>query len=108
MNVKFRQRVERLIARRFIVEALGAGYLITVNDGEENVLTRSDDHHAVLAAMFTTDDNWLFVTRGTECGWVRFIYGNHGYDVIHDYTTNLEPLMPRVTAAADRLEEIFA
>jgi hypothetical protein len=26
-------------------------------------------------------------------GWVLFIYGNDGWDVISDYTCNLEPIM---------------
>jgi hypothetical protein len=37
-----------------------------------------------------------------EFGWVRFIYGNGGWDVINDYTTNLEPWMTNVDAIADQ------
>ncbi len=109
MNVKFRQRIERLITRRFIVNALAAGYAITVNDGEEDVLERSHDQHAILGAMFTTDEDRLFLERNNfGCGWVRFIYGNDGWDVVNDYTTNLQSIMDNVEKTADRLEKMFA
>ncbi len=39
-----------------------------------------------------------------QIGWVRFIYGNDGWDVISDYTTNLEPVMKLVQPLIDRLE----
>ena len=35
---------------------------------------------------------------------MRLIYGNDGWDVVNDYTTNLEPLLAGATAEADRLE----
>ena len=47
-----------------------------------------------MAAMFSTDEDYLYVHKGKEkAGWVRFIYGESGWDVICDYTTNLESLM---------------
>jgi hypothetical protein len=34
-------------------------------------------------------------------GWVRFVYGNDGWDVVSDYTTNLEPHMKNADKLAD-------
>jgi hypothetical protein len=55
--------------------------------------------------MFSTDDEVLFLYNNINApaafGWVKFIYGNTGPDVINDYTTNLEPLMKKPQALAD-------
>lgn len=119
-NVKARQRVERSIARRFILDALRAGYVLSVYDGEEVTLKQSTSAKAILAAMFTVDDEYLLLSRPDDpqpevtvgaffrptihnvVGWVRFVYGNDGYDVISNYTTNLETIMAGANKLADR------
>lgn len=96
------RQVEKLIAKRVIADALAAGFALGVNDGEETVLENSTNPDAVLAAMFSTDDDHLlFYKDGKRVGWVRFIYGNSGYDVVNDYTVNLEPVMVGATKLAD-------
>ena len=105
MSVQMRQHVERQIARRFISDALKAGYSITVNDSEEDVLIKSTNLKAILDAMFSTDDDHLFLYGGdVYLGWVWFVYGNDGYDVISDYTANekIEALMVNVNKLADK------
>jgi hypothetical protein len=104
MSVKMRQEVERKIAAALIDSALKAGYTITVNDGEEDVLKRSASADAILKAMFTTDEDRLYLhaqNAKATFGWVLFIYGNDGWDVISDYTTNLEPIMGAANKLAD-------
>lgn len=67
----------------------------------------SADANAILAAMFSTGEDRLFVhlpthTGETEwCGWVYFVYGNDGWDVVNDYTTNLESILQPVTGVED-------
>jgi hypothetical protein len=34
---------------------------------------------------------------------VRFVYGNDGYDVINDYTVDLEDVLKSVNEYADRM-----
>jgi hypothetical protein len=98
--------VERRIMKRTIKELFASGYQLGVNDGEEVTIRHSTDARAVLAALRTTDDDYLLVYRGdgAQVGWVRFVYGNSGPDVIADYTTNLETVMRPVEAYADRFE----
>ena len=109
MNVKLRQTFEKKIARLFVTEALDAGYNISVdNGGDEFELAHSTDKKAIMAAMFATDDERLHLSRdGKNVGWVWFVYGNSGWDVISDYTTNLEHLMPKVEKLSDKLCDIF-
>lgn len=104
------RRMERAIARRFIKIALKQGYLISVDDGTDNdmVLKQSNDPKVILDAMFSVDDERLFLYRpGAKDehweGWVYFVYGNDGWDVICDYTGRLEPLMERVNKLSDKL-----
>ncbi len=103
MSVKMRQEVERKIAKAFIKQAIAAGYEIAVNNGEEE--TKAFDNVAtVLKAMFLTDEDYLIVFNGKDgerFGWVRFIYGNDGWDVISDYTTNLEHVMSEAKKISD-------
>lgn len=98
-----RQHVEREIAAAAIKGLLDAGHRVTVYNGEEDVLTDSRDSAAILSAMFTTDEDWLQVDveGGRPGGWVRFIYGNDGWDVINDYSTNLEAELTAANARGD-------
>ena len=94
MSVRMRQRVEKMIARRVILDGLKAGFAFNVNNGgDENELpANSTNVKEILAAMFATDDEYLLFYKPGEnrrIGWVRFVYGNGGWDVISDYTTNL-------------------
>ncbi|ACC55542.1 MULTISPECIES: hypothetical protein [Gammaproteobacteria] len=110
MKVETRQRIERQIARKAAKDLIAAGYKVAVFDGEEIALEASTDVRAIMAAMFSTDEDYLFaMTPGEDgkmkrAGWVRFIYGNMGFDVINDYTTNLEGALAETNALADQLE----
>lgn len=109
------ERDERAIMEATVDALLAAGHDLTVFDSEEYTLRNGKDRRAILEAMRTTDDDLLIVDavivdKGREyesCessfGWVRFVYGNDGWDVINDYTTNLEDVLAPVNALADSL-----
>lgn len=99
-----RMKVERLIAKRTIEALLASGATLSVDYGDEYGLERSRDVEAILEAMFAVDEAYLVVCAPGR-GWVRFIYGNDGPDVINDYTTNLEEVLKPVMALADQIEE---
>lgn len=91
---------ERMIARVCIADLIDAGYALSVNDGEETTLKVSTDPVAILAAMFTTDQDFLLVHKllqdraGFHAGhhsFVHFVYGNSGWDVMSDWGTSLDP-----------------
>ncbi len=111
--MRIENQMERIVAKAVIAALLGAGYKLSVDNqagDEENVRdfeTLSTDADEVFGRMFATDEDYIFVFSadaergvwgegtgdgpGRQVGWVRFIYGNDGWDVINDYTTNLEP-----------------
>ena len=82
---------------------LAAGFPLTVFDGEEDTVKASRDREAILNALRTTDDDYLIVEDGSKTKWVRFVYGNSGWDVINDYSTSLERILAPVNALADSL-----
>ncbi|MEN5458699.1 hypothetical protein ABEO27_27830, partial [Klebsiella pneumoniae] len=92
-----------------ITGLLAEGYTISVFDGEETVLTKSVDPAAIEKAMFSTDEDQFHVERDggdkPETGWVLFVYGNDGWDVIADNTVNLEPALKGATELADKIAD---
>jgi len=101
--------IEKMIAERCIHDLLAAGYSLSVYDGEETTLRRCTRPTVILAAMATTDEDYLLVhplgANKPRIGWVRFIYGNAGWEVINDYTTNLETVLAGTNALADQLAD---
>lgn len=107
--------VEQDIAEKTVKALFAAGYTLAIDNGEgvsETFVYRAEiglqpSVDRVLAAMFETDDEYLLATSvNTDQGdgWVRFVYGNGGYDVISDYTINLEDVLKPVNDYANTLE----
>ena len=111
MNVQERQRIERRIATAAATGLIADGYAVAVYDGEEIALEATDDVKSIVAAMFSTDEDYFFVypkVGGDRVGWVRFVYGNDGWDVIVDYTTNLESSLEKASELAEELQRRHA
>lgn len=97
--------IEAEIMQRVIDDAIAAGYALTVHDGGGNTVTASRDREAVFKALRTTDEDFLKLSRDDQdFGWAMFVYGNDGWDVIADYTTNLDAIVKGAEAIADRLQ----
>jgi len=102
--------VEQEIVTRTVDALLAAGYMLQTDiqeDPRPKLPTR--DRAAILSEMMAVDDEFLGVylnqlAVGSSAGWVRFVYGNDGYDVISDYTTNLESILAPVNAYANTLD----
>ena len=93
--------VEHDIVTRTVDALADAGYALK----EQEDGNYSDTREQLLALLFDLDDALLLVSRGNggADGWVRFVFGNDGYDVISDYTTNLESVLAPINAYADTL-----
>jgi hypothetical protein len=104
-----RQKIERQIVRKVIDDAISAGYTLSVFDGEEETLSNCGDAQAVFDAMFTTDQDHLYLLKGgKDIGWVFFVYGNSGWDVINDHTTNIEMILDGANVLSEQLEQKHA
>lgn len=108
-DIKLRQQIERAIVSKVITCALKAGYKMFVDNGEEPypIIT---DKKLLLSQMFQTDEERLYLKRGEgdRYSCIYLVYGNGGWDVICDYTIDLnKTIMPEVNKFADECYEHF-
>jgi hypothetical protein len=77
--------IERNIAAAIVGTVLNAGHCLTVYDGGEDVVSRSQDFAAIMASLGSTDCDVLraYDLGGKRLGWVALIWGN-GCDLISD------------------------
>ena len=88
--------IEKEIASNIINAVLsetslsGKGYKISVFDGEETVLSKSDDAKKILDEMCQTDEgDTLTIFDGDYSeGRIYFVYGNEPEYVVCDYSGN--------------------
>jgi hypothetical protein len=107
--------IERAIVQLVVQEALRQGYRISVDDGgDDYAIHSSTDEEEIMKHLLTTAGEKLHLYRTVNSnggvGWVgdiEFVYGNSGYDVISDYTSNpeLEAVLAAPNALANRYED---
>jgi len=110
---------ETRIVKRFVKDAIKAGYRLAVSlergyDVDE-MLLGSTDVKAIMDEAFAGDEAHIFVQPATgptiedgavvSIGWVYIVLGNDGYDVISDYSVNLESLLDGANKLADKLSD---
>lgn len=106
-------KLETRIIKQVIKDLLAVPYTITVWDGEEETLSYSSDPALIFKAMRTTDGDHLFVYSKSDrvnavykgMGWVCLVYGNDPWEIISDYTTNLEPHLHNSFDLAEKIEK---
>jgi hypothetical protein len=116
MSVKMRREVERKIVGQFVRDALAAGHRLAVSlergyDIDE-MLLGSRDESKIMEAAFAGDDCHIFLQpaegptvedgKVVSDGWVNCVFGNDGWDVISDYSTNVEPLLAEASKLSDQ------
>jgi hypothetical protein len=101
--------IERKIAGKVVSCLFDAGYVITVNDGEDDVLVgmTPGKEDLIWQALASTGGDILRVskvgaTRGAS--FVYLIWGN-GVDIISDYGTSLEEVLKPAFDLAEALDD---
>lgn len=120
-NFQLKQRIacEKEIFSRVVDVALAAGYWLRVHNGEDWDTTLTQDKAELVKEYNNCDEARLYFLKADKkqsttqdaldngnvyCGWVYFVYGNDGPDVISDYTVNLEDLLKPVNDYCDTLD----
>jgi len=107
-EVAIRQVIERTIVTAVVEDALAAGYAL--QEDEDGLITI--DAKEMLDLLFNLDDAFVhFIAVGEEdgvkiedsIGWVRFVFGNDGWDVISDYSLTVEPILARANLISDKI-----
>jgi hypothetical protein len=83
-----RIKAEKRMCVALVTACLKRGFAISVSDGEDWPVKRSTDKAAILAALFSTDEDVIVIRArdGSKAGWFQLIYGNDGFDVVSDYS----------------------
>jgi hypothetical protein len=114
LHPRVRQRItcEKAIARALAKDAIARGYVVSVFNGENFEIQFSRNVSKIVAALGTTDEEWMKIAEPIEGGKFRkigafyLVYGNSGYDVVSDYswieneTRNTEEAMKAIDKAA--------
>lgn len=100
--------MEKEIFGRVVDAGVKAGFKLRLHNGDDWTGPKTDNRKQLKEDCFQTDEDKLFFykpdqEKGTYYGWVYFVYGNDGHDVISDYTTNLESVLKPVNDYADTL-----
>jgi len=102
-TIEERRAIERQVIQRVITDALADPTLYLSAEG----VAPTRDATVLLDEIFSVDEARLYYHRNgepTAYGLVYFVLGNSGWDVISDYTTNLEALLAGANALAESLE----
>lgn len=94
-----RARMELIIVNALLKLLSEKGYSIEVEEYEGEATPDIKD------ACFNLDEVHLLLTKdGEKAGWIFLVMGNNGFDLISDYTTNLEKLLKPIFEISDKLE----
>jgi hypothetical protein len=83
--------IDRAITGMIVKVALAKGYSLTVDYGmDDDGITKSRDEAAINEALHACDDEVLhfYSAEGKRLGWIKFVYGECGWDVCCDYSDN--------------------
>lgn len=115
--IRFRILIERAVIRQAVKDLIATGLVISVWDGEDYPIKKSNDVAAVMAEIGACDEEKLFVREVKEggrfplIGTILLVYGNDGWDVMADNSLTLErDLQPAgilANAICDALAEVF-
>lgn len=112
MSVKMRIEVERKIVTAVVEDAIAAGYDLQVYTDGEDFTERTTDKKIIIDMLMELEDAFLKMRLpatkdGYHDHWVRFVFGNDGWDVISDYLTSLDSttILARAVAISQQYED---
>jgi len=108
MTVERRIEIEKDIIKMIVTQALARGWQVSVNDGEEWVVTHATDSKVIMEAVMSTDEDILaFRDKELErVGTILLVYGNSGHDVVCDHSCSpqMEAFMEFIFEYASKFE----
>lgn len=90
MNTAQRMKMEARIIRHLVKEAKRLGHTVSVCDGEEWAVKRSQNAKEIVKAAMSVDEARLRIRNheGDKLCDAFLVFGNDGYDVISDWAYN--------------------
>lgn len=113
-DTRNRINLEHAIVRRTVKALLAAGYALATDEGEHRFfgpVCPTTSYRGIIKQLAEVDEEHLGVFTVEEANgetrvckpfaWVHFVYGNDGWDVMSNYTLNLEDVLKPVNAYAE-------
>jgi hypothetical protein len=99
-----KETIQRLIVGKALEGLLSGSSVFGVETGDqEPLLGPSDEIGEIMAAIFASDSDEVWLFGPGRMRWVKFVLGN-GVDVISDYHVGLEGALAKANALASALE----
>jgi hypothetical protein len=99
-SVMHRAIIELDVVNALVQAAKDAGYRLGVEGYDDETIGED-----IRTLLFDLDEVFVLVFSGRKAiGWVRLAFGN-GWDMVSDYTTNLEDFLAPVNAVAESWEK---
>jgi hypothetical protein len=105
-----RDVIERRVVSKLVKDALQSGYRLAVDDGKK-ISEKYVKYQEVMQRLFKAGNEFLVYFNEQEqfIGWVNLIHdGSNGYDVITNYTKNVEPAVLPAQKLAERFQPLPA
>jgi hypothetical protein len=104
-RVRPRVRMELKIVNQLIKSAKAYGYTLKEAQAEDE----GDFDYDIKDMIFNLDEAKIMVYKEDKyIGWIHLVLGNDGYDLISDYSMNLEGFLATCNELADKLENGLA
>ena len=88
------RRIDREIATKLVGALLERGYTITCDlQDDEPEFDRSTDRAGILDYLWGVECAELAVHKGTKNGSISLMFDEEGWDLVHDYSVGLEPII---------------
>jgi hypothetical protein len=88
------RRIDKEIATKLVDALLADGHVITCDlQDVQPEFERSTDRDGILDYMWQVEQVEMHVHKGKSRGWLRLIFDESGWDLVQDYTTNLEHIV---------------
>lgn len=107
-TVQKRQAIERRIVLAACKELLNQELVLSIdNGGDEDELSKSSNLSEISRHIMLTDEETIRVITadGFSVGWMKFVYGNDGWDVLCDYSVTLDQYIPETQALIEKLSD---
>lgn len=100
------QEMDRAIVTQCVEELLEQGFNLSLFHEEALAFKHSTNKEQILSNLLQCDEETLAIYDNTQqrVGWVFFVYGNDGYDVISDYSITIEQYIPKTQELVDKLQ----
>ena len=108
MNNELRMKAERDMVRATIDACIAAGWTLRgASNGEERI--RTIDADKAIECAFACDEGHVYFGKGEARAWFWIVLGNSGWDVVADYTVNLDAIMdsPALVQRGEEWESVL-